>query len=83
MKNPFEKKEDHTDLIVGIAVGMAAGIGLGWLFLTDKGAQYRRQLSRRLKETVSEQAAGLISKKTVVPKKLAKVATDAIIKDKA
>jgi len=27
MKNPFEK-EDHTGLIVGIAVGVTAGIGL-------------------------------------------------------
>jgi len=33
MKNPF-KKEDHTGLIVGIAVGVTAGIGLGWLYLT-------------------------------------------------
>ncbi len=80
MKNPFEK-EDHTGLIVGIAVGVTAGIGLGWLFLTDKGAQYRRQLTRKVKEAVSDTAAGLIDKKTIIPKKAAKVATDAVIKD--
>jgi gas vesicle protein len=80
MKNPL-KKEDHTGLIVGIAVGVAAGIGLGWLFLTDKGAQYRRQMSRKVKEAVSDTAAKVIDKKTIVPKKLAKVATDAVIKD--
>jgi gas vesicle protein len=80
MKNPFEK-EDHTGLIVGIAVGVAAGIGLGWLFLTDKGAQYRRQLTRTVKDGISDTAAGLIDKKTIIPKKVAKVATDAVIKD--
>jgi gas vesicle protein len=80
MKNPFEK-EDHTGLIVGIAVGVTAGLGLGWLFLTDKGAQYRRQISRKFKEAVSDKAAALIDQKTIVPKKAAKVATDAVIKD--
>jgi len=80
MKNPFEK-EDHTGLIVGLAVGVTAGIGLGWLFLTDKGAQYRRQISRRFKEGVSDTAAEVIDQKTIIPKKVAKVATDAVIKD--
>lgn len=80
MKNPFQK-EDHTGLIVGIAVGITAGIGLGYLFLTDKGAQYRRQISRTIKETVSDTAAGLIDKKTIIPKKVAKVTTDAVIKE--
>lgn len=81
MKNPL-KKEDHTGLIVGLAVGVTAGIGLGWLYLTDKGAQYRRQISRKLKEGISDTAAEVIDKKTIVPKKLTKVATDAVIKDK-
>ena len=81
MKNPL-KKEDHTTLIVGIALGVTAGIALGWLFLTDKGAQYRRQISRKLKEAVSDTAAEVIDQKTVVPKKAAKAVTDAVIKDK-
>jgi len=80
MKNPL-KQENHTGLIVGIAVGVAAGIGLGWLYLSDKGAQYRRQISRKFKEGVSDTAAELIDKKTIIPKKAAKVATDAVIKD--
>lgn len=80
MKNPL-KREDHTGLIVGIAVGVAAGIGLGWLYLTDKGAQYRKQLTRKVKEGISDTAADVIGKKTIVPKKAAKAATDAVIKD--
>ena len=80
MKNPF-KKDDNTGLIVGIAVGITAGIGLGWLYLTDNGAQYRRQLTRKVKEAISDTAAGVIDKKTIIPKKAAKVATDAVIKD--
>ena len=80
MKNPFEK-QDHTGLIVGIAVGVTAGIGLGWLYLTDKGAQYRRQLTRKFREAVSDTPAEVIDKKTIIPKKAAKVATDAVIKD--
>ena len=80
MKNPFEK-EDHTGLIIGLAVGVTAGIGLGWLYLTDKGVQYRRQISRKFKEAVRDTAAEVIDKKTIIPKKAAKVATDAVIKD--
>jgi len=80
MKNSFVK-EDHTGLIVGLAVGVTAGIGLGWLYLTDKGAQYRRQISRTVKEKLSNTAAEVIDKKTIFPKKLAKVATNAVIKD--
>ena len=80
MKNPFEK-EDHTGLIIGLAIGVTAGIGLGWLYLTDKGAQYRRQISRKFKESVSDTAAEVIDKKTIIPKNAAKVATDAVIKD--
>lgn len=80
MKNPF-KKQDHTGLIVGVGVGVAAGIALGWLFLTDKGAQYRGQITRKFKEEISDKAADIIDKKTIIPKKAAKVATDAVIKD--
>ena len=80
MKNPF-KKEDHTGLIIGAALGLTAGITLGWLFLTDKGAQYRRQISRRVKDGLSDTAAEIIDKKTIIPKKAAKAATDAVIKD--
>jgi gas vesicle protein len=80
MKNPF-KKEDHTGLYVGISIGVAAGIALGYLFLTDKGTQYRRQITRKVKEGVSDTAAEIIDQKTIIPKKAAKVATDTVIKD--
>ena len=79
MKNPFEK-EDHTGLFVGLAVGVTAGIALGYLFLTEKGAAYRQQIGKRFKEKVSDKAAAAISKKTMVPKKIAKVATDRVVK---
>ncbi|WCT14397.1 hypothetical protein [Mucilaginibacter jinjuensis] len=81
MKNPFEK-EDHTGLIVGIAFGVAAGIGLGWLYLTESGATSRRQIRDKFKEGISDTVADLIDKKTFIPKKFAKVATDAVIKKK-
>jgi hypothetical protein len=81
MKNPFEK-EDHTGLIVGIAFGVAAGIGLGWLYLTESGASCRTQISGKFKEGISDTVADFIDKKTLVPRKLAKVATDAVIKKK-
>jgi gas vesicle protein len=80
MKNPFEK-EDHTGLIIGIAAGVTAGIALGWLFLTDKGTQYRRQITRKVKDGVSNAAATVIDEKTIIPKNAAKAATDAVIKD--
>ena len=80
MKNPF-KKEDNTGLYVGIAIGAAAGITLGWLYLTEAGAQYRRNITRKVKETLSDTAAEVIDTKTIIPKKVAKVATDAVIKD--
>jgi len=80
MKNPF-KKEDHTGLIIGLAVGLGAGIGLGWLLLTEKGAAYSKQISAKLKELLSDTAAKEIDENTVIPKKAAKVATDAVIKD--
>jgi hypothetical protein len=79
MKNPFEK-EDHTGLIIGLAVGVTTGIALGYLFLTEKGADYRNQIAERFKEKVSDKAAAVISKKTIVPKKVAKVATDIVVK---
>jgi hypothetical protein len=79
MKNVL-KKDDHTGLIVGIAVGITAGVALGWLYLTDKGAQYRKQITRKVKEGVSNAAATVIDEKTIIPKKAAKAATDAIIK---
>lgn len=80
MKNPFNK-EDHTGLYVGIAIGAAAGIALGWLYLTDEGAQCRRLISRTVKEGASDITATIIDKKTIIPKPVAKVATDAVIKD--
>lgn len=80
MKNPF-KKEYHTGLYIGIAMGAAAGAALGWLFLTDKGAICREQITNKFKEGLSDTAAEIIDKKTIFPKQAAKVATDAVIKD--
>jgi hypothetical protein len=71
MKNPL-KKEDHTGLAVGIAVGVAAGIAMAWLYLTESGRQYRKQLGGKIRESLSDNAAALIGKKTIIPKKVAK-----------
>jgi len=60
---------------------VTAGIDLGWLFLTERGAQYRKQISERFKEEISNTAAEVIDKKTIIPKRVAKVATDAVVKD--
>jgi gas vesicle protein len=79
MKNPFEK-EDHTSLIMGLAMGVTAGIGLGYLFLTKKGASYRKQIGEKFKEKVSDKAAAVISNKTALSKKVAKLATDIVVK---
>jgi len=49
--------------------------------LRDKGAQYRGQISRNRKESFSGKAAKIIDKKTIIPKKVANAATDAVIKD--
>jgi hypothetical protein len=81
MKNPFEK-DDHSGLVIVLVIGAAAGIALGYLFLTDKGAEYREEIADKFKELISERAAEFIDKKTIIPKKAAKVATDAVIKDK-
>jgi hypothetical protein len=80
MKRLFEK-EDHTGLIIGIAFGVTAGIGLGWLYLTKTGAESRKQISDKLKDGISDLAANFIEKKTNISKNAAKVATDAVIKD--
>ncbi len=80
MKNPF-KKEDHTGAIIMISAGVAAGVALGWLFLTEKGSQYRRQISTTVKDLVSETVAKVVDKNTIIPEEVAKVTTDAVIKD--
>jgi hypothetical protein len=43
-------------------------------------AEYRTQLTRKFRSVVSEAAADLINKKTIIPKAAAKVAMDAFIK---
>jgi hypothetical protein len=56
MKNPF-KKEDHTGHIVGLSGGVAAGTALGWRYSTDKGAQYYRENTSKLKVGFSQATA--------------------------
>jgi hypothetical protein len=59
---------------------VAADVAVSWFFLTDIGLEYRTQLTRKFRSVVSEAAADLINKKTIIPKAAAKVATDAFIK---
>lgn len=80
MKNPFKKKEDHTVLLAAIGVGVAAGAALAYMYLTEKGAVYRHQLSDKFKDVLSDKAAEIISEKTIVPKKAAKAVAKHIVK---
>jgi hypothetical protein len=44
MKNPFEKN-DHKVLIAGIIVGSAVAGAVAYLFLTETGANVRKELT--------------------------------------
>ena len=80
MKNPFKKEDDHTVLIAAIGVGVAVGSTLAYLFLTEKGATYRKQISDKFKDVLSDKAADVVSKKTIIPKKAAKAAVKHAVK---
>lgn len=69
MKNLF-KREDHTDLIIGITVGMTTGIGR-LAFLTEKGAPCLKQISKRFNGGINSTAAEVIEKHMIIPKKAA------------
>lgn len=79
MKNPL-KKEDHSGLIVIIAVGALMAGALAYLLLTDSGNEVVKSVKHRLKDKAKDLASEVISKKTGVKKKLVKKAADHVTK---
>lgn len=79
MKNPF-KKEDHTGLIVAVAVGAVAAGGLAYLFLTESGSETRDAVRHKLKDVAKDLVSSLISDKTGIKKKTVKKVADHVVK---
>ncbi|GAA3975882.1 hypothetical protein [Mucilaginibacter dorajii] len=79
MKNPFVK-QDHTLLIASIAIGALAASAITYLYLTDSGAAAREEIKKTIKKQFKKTAADVISKKTKLSKKAAKVVADQVAK---
>jgi hypothetical protein len=77
MDNPF-KKESHTGLIVTVVIASIAAAGLAYLFFTEEGEEILDGLKHKVKDTVKDIAAGVVSKKTGVSKKTVKTAADVV-----
>jgi gas vesicle protein len=80
MNNIIDEEKDHTLLYIGIAAGVTLGIAAAYLFLTEKGAVYRKRIAEVIKENISNQAAQILADKTIIPEGAAKAATDAVVK---
>lgn len=78
MKNPL-KKEDHTELIVAIAIGAVAAGALAYLFLTEGGGKLRGSLKHKLKDSAKNLAAGIVSDKTGIKKTTVKQVADHVV----
>jgi hypothetical protein len=71
MKNPFEK-ENHNSLIAAVLLGSVAAGAIAYMFLSDKGAEVRIRVKKKLKALAKDKGAAAINKKTNVPKKVIK-----------
>jgi gas vesicle protein len=78
MKNPFVK-QDHTLLIASIAIGALAASAITYLYLTDSGAAAREEIKKTIKKQFKKTAADVISKKTKLSKKAAKIVADHVV----
>jgi len=78
MKNPFEK-QDNSGLIAAIFIGSIAAGALAYLYLTENGDHLRGDLKKKFKEKAKDVAAGAISKKTGLSKKLLKKVADHVV----
>lgn len=81
MKNPLVK-QDHTFLIASVAVGAIASGAFAWLYLTNSGADARKEIAAKFKELAKEIASDFISKKTNISKKTIKAVADHFVKTK-
>jgi hypothetical protein len=79
MKNPF-KKQDHTGLIVAVAIGAAATGVVAYLYMTEGGSEVRGSIKHKLKDVAKDLTSGLISDKTGVKKKAVKKVADHVVK---
>jgi hypothetical protein len=79
MKNPF-KRDDHTALIVAIAIAGIAASAFAFLYLTDKGKNARKGLTKKIKSIAKDAAVDAVSKKTKVSKKAVKEVADRLAK---
>lgn len=87
MKNPFEKKNNHSAIIaLGITGAVAAG-AIAYLYLTDSGSNTRDKISdtvskevdklaRNLTDTFKDLAANFVSDKTNLSKNTVKAVAD-------
>jgi hypothetical protein len=72
MRNPFQK-QNNTALIATISIGALTAGTIAFLFLTEEGENIRRNLSQTIKGNLKSKAADLISRKTIIPQKVAKM----------
>lgn len=78
MKNPFEK-QDNSAFIATVLIGSIAAGAIAYLYLTQSGSHARGGIKRKLKEKAKNAAAGAVSKKTGISKKLIKKAADHVL----
>ena len=71
MKNPFAKQDNSGVIVTALLGGLALG-AVAYLYLTESGGKTRKVLKKKLKDKGKELAAGAISKKTGISKKLVK-----------
>ncbi len=79
MKNLFVK-ENNNGLIAAAVIGGLAAVAVAYLFMTESGANTRSNLKKKAKNKAKNYAAGAISKKTGVSKKLVRKAADLVVK---
>jgi len=79
MKNIL-KKEDNTGLIITLAISIATGGALAYLFLTESGSEVIRSVKQKLKEEAKDLASGIISNKTGIKKMTVRRFADHIVK---
>ncbi|MFI5159578.1 MAG: YtxH domain-containing protein [Sphingobacteriales bacterium] len=69
MKNLF-KKNDHTQIIAGIAIASVAVGALAYLLLSESGEETRNNLKKKIKEIAKDAASEVIKKKDKFTKKV-------------
>ncbi len=79
MKNPFEKKDHTSVIVIAAASAITAGV-LAYLFLTEGGSETIQSIRHKLKDEAKDLASGIISSKTGFKKETVKKVADHIVK---